>query len=203
MNRPTVLLADEPTGALDSTGAVEVLALLRDLHDDGLSIVLVTHDAAVASAADEVVSLHDGCLSTAIAPSDLRERRCNGAMSMIWACAWRHLRANGRAFLVLALMWGAVAGIALAAFGAARRTSTVVDRIMSLNAPQDLDVQLTADIDRDDDCSVGRVASVDVTQLASIEPGRCPCRGLPSSVCLGVAEQRELTVPLAVRGQRP
>jgi putative ABC transport system ATP-binding protein len=59
-NRPTILLADEPTGALDSAGGAEVLELFRRLHTDGQTILLVTHDAAVAEAAGRVVELRDG-----------------------------------------------------------------------------------------------------------------------------------------------
>jgi putative ABC transport system ATP-binding protein len=67
-NRPTVLLADEPTGALDSAGGAEVLELFRALHADGQTILLVTHDAQVAAAAERVVHLHDGRLLEAAAP---------------------------------------------------------------------------------------------------------------------------------------
>jgi putative ABC transport system ATP-binding protein len=59
-NRPTLLLADEPTGALDSEGGEEVLELFRRLHDDGQTILLVTHDQAVAAAAERVVQMRDG-----------------------------------------------------------------------------------------------------------------------------------------------
>src|SRR5213079_1176936 len=59
-NQPTLLLADEPTGALDSAGGLEVLELFKRLHDDGQTIMLVTHDAKVASAADRIVQLADG-----------------------------------------------------------------------------------------------------------------------------------------------
>lgn len=59
-NRPSVLLADEPTGALDSHGVREVLGLLRRLRDEGQSILVVTHDAEVAAAADRVVRMRDG-----------------------------------------------------------------------------------------------------------------------------------------------
>jgi len=61
MNRPPLLLADEPTGALDTASGAEVRELLRDLHADGQTIVLVTHDLALAeSCATRTVELVDG-----------------------------------------------------------------------------------------------------------------------------------------------
>jgi putative ABC transport system ATP-binding protein len=59
-NEPTLLLADEPTGSLDSTGGDEVLELFRRLHAGGQTIVLVTHDDHVAAAADRIVRMRDG-----------------------------------------------------------------------------------------------------------------------------------------------
>jgi len=59
-NRPDLLLADEPTGALDSEGGAEVLGLLRRLHGQGQSILLVTHDARVAKSADRIELIRDG-----------------------------------------------------------------------------------------------------------------------------------------------
>jgi len=63
-NEPTLLLADEPTGALDSEGGHEVIELLSRLHTGGQTIVLVTHDANVASAAARIVRMRDGRIST-------------------------------------------------------------------------------------------------------------------------------------------
>jgi putative ABC transport system ATP-binding protein len=60
VNEPTLLLADEPTGALDSDGGLEVLELFRRLHDDGQTIVMVTHSADVAAGADRHVLMRDG-----------------------------------------------------------------------------------------------------------------------------------------------
>jgi putative ABC transport system ATP-binding protein len=59
-NEPTLLLADEPTGALDSAGGQEVIELMSRLHNAGQTIILVTHDAHVAAAADTVLTMRDG-----------------------------------------------------------------------------------------------------------------------------------------------
>jgi putative ABC transport system ATP-binding protein len=59
-NEPTVVLADEPTGALDSEGGAEVLELFRRLHVGGQTILLVTHDQPVADAAERIVRMKDG-----------------------------------------------------------------------------------------------------------------------------------------------
>jgi putative ABC transport system ATP-binding protein len=60
LRRPRVLLADEPTGNLDSTSGGVILSLLRRLVDDGQTVVMVTHDAAAAALADRVVFVRDG-----------------------------------------------------------------------------------------------------------------------------------------------
>jgi putative ABC transport system ATP-binding protein len=59
-NQPTVLLADEPTGALDSAGGEEVMELFRRLHAGGQTILLVTHDQEVAAAASRIAWMRDG-----------------------------------------------------------------------------------------------------------------------------------------------
>jgi putative ABC transport system ATP-binding protein len=59
-NDPTLLLADEPTGALDSEGGDEVIELMRRLHRGGQTIVLVTHDPDVAAVAQRIVRMRDG-----------------------------------------------------------------------------------------------------------------------------------------------
>src|SRR3984893_13167235 len=59
-NEPTLLLADEPTGALDSDGGQEIIELLSRLHSGGQTIVLVTHDSNVAASAGRVVHMRDG-----------------------------------------------------------------------------------------------------------------------------------------------
>jgi putative ABC transport system ATP-binding protein len=60
VNEPTLLLADEPTGALDGDGGLEVLELFRRLHDGGQTIIMVTHSPEVAAGAGRAVRLRDG-----------------------------------------------------------------------------------------------------------------------------------------------
>jgi putative ABC transport system ATP-binding protein len=64
VNRPTVLLADEPTGALDTAGGQEILELFRRLHTDGQTIVMVTHSLEVAAGAQRQVGMRDGQVAT-------------------------------------------------------------------------------------------------------------------------------------------
>jgi putative ABC transport system ATP-binding protein len=61
-NRPAMLLADEPTGALDSKTGHEVLELFVDLHGQGNTILIVTHDLSIAAMAERRVELHDGLI---------------------------------------------------------------------------------------------------------------------------------------------
>jgi putative ABC transport system ATP-binding protein len=60
VTEPALILADEPTGNLDSHAGADVLALLHELHDAGRTIVLITHDAEVAKTADREIHLRDG-----------------------------------------------------------------------------------------------------------------------------------------------
>jgi len=62
VNQPTLLLADEPTGNLDTRTRDEILALLRELNDDGLTILLTTHDADLTKYAMRVLHIKDGLL---------------------------------------------------------------------------------------------------------------------------------------------
>jgi putative ABC transport system ATP-binding protein len=60
VGRPELLLADEPTGNLDSNTAREIMALLIELHAEGLTLIIVTHDPGIASHCHRLVRLHDG-----------------------------------------------------------------------------------------------------------------------------------------------
>ena len=65
INKPTLLLADEPTGALDAAGGAEIVELLTRLNRDGQTIMLVTHSAELAQAASRVVPMRDGAIISA------------------------------------------------------------------------------------------------------------------------------------------
>jgi putative ABC transport system ATP-binding protein len=59
-NEPEVVLADEPTGNLDSSATLEVLRLFESLHERGLTLVVVTHDERIAATADRLITMRDG-----------------------------------------------------------------------------------------------------------------------------------------------
>ncbi|MBX7099483.1 MAG: ABC transporter ATP-binding protein [Myxococcaceae bacterium] len=69
VNRPQLLLADEPTGALDSATSLEVMALLQGLGDQGITVVMVTHEPDIAAYAQRVLVMKDGLVT-----SDTRQR---------------------------------------------------------------------------------------------------------------------------------
>ncbi len=64
VNEPSILLADEPTGNLDSTTGLEIMALFRELHDSGQTVVMVTHEQDIAAHAARVITLRDGVVAT-------------------------------------------------------------------------------------------------------------------------------------------
>ena len=63
VSHPRLLLADEPTGALDSASGAQVMELFRQLHENGATIIMITHDAQVARQAQRIMTIRDGVLS--------------------------------------------------------------------------------------------------------------------------------------------
>jgi putative ABC transport system ATP-binding protein len=63
VTRPALILADEPTGNLDSATGQEILSLFAGLHADGATIVMITHDPAIAARIPRIIRIHDGCMS--------------------------------------------------------------------------------------------------------------------------------------------
>ena len=63
INDPKILLADEPTGALDSKSGGQIMELFKELNENGVSILMITHDANIASHASRMVEIRDGILN--------------------------------------------------------------------------------------------------------------------------------------------
>lgn len=59
-NEPSIIIADEPTGNLDSSRGEEILALLKNLNEKGKTLIIITHDQSIAKQADRVITIHDG-----------------------------------------------------------------------------------------------------------------------------------------------
>jgi macrolide transport system ATP-binding/permease protein len=146
VNDPPVILADEPTGALDSRSGDEVLALLKQLHAEGRTIVLITHAENVAQNASRIVRIQDGRIledsrtvpdETAAAAAQ-EERALSRGVSFVASVqealvtAWRSLRVNiFRTILtLLGIIIGVAAVVAMLAVGEGSRQK-VLDRISS------------------------------------------------------------------------
>lgn len=70
VTKPAILLADEPTGNLDSTTTVEIMALFDQLYEDGQTLIIVTHEQEIADRCRRVITLRDGCLISDAANSE-------------------------------------------------------------------------------------------------------------------------------------
>ncbi|HEX2930973.1 MAG TPA: ABC transporter permease, partial [Candidatus Binatia bacterium] len=144
VNDPPVILADEPTGALDSHSGEEVLTLLKQLHAEGRTIILITHAENVARHASRVVQIQDGRIiddsgspikETAGSTDDQRLKLVAGvslaaSMQEALVTAWRSLRVNifRTVLTLLGIIIGVAAVVAMLAVGEGSRQK-VIDRI--------------------------------------------------------------------------
>jgi len=131
VNDAEVVLADEPTGALDSGSSDELLGLLEELHASGRTIILITHDHAVAARAQRMIELKDGRVISDTGTSDARPaqeapyRYARSGPSMVGQIiesvkmAFRSLRANlfRTALTLLGVIIGVAAVVAMLAIG--------------------------------------------------------------------------------------
>jgi len=145
MNNPPVILADEPTGALDSQSGEEVMALLKQLHAEGRTIILITHDEKVASHAERIIRIHDGRISDdtrprasdqpAVSPPPRRMRAPDvlTEISESFKTAWRALRVNlfRTALTLLGIIIGVAAVVTMMAIGDGSKQK-VLNQISSL-----------------------------------------------------------------------
>ena len=146
VNDPPVILADEPTGALDSKSGDEVLALLKQLHAEGRTIILITHAENVAQHASRIVRIQDGRIledtgsfndqaTESVAANNRSFESAVGLMASVQEAlvtAWRSLRVNiFRTMLtLLGIIIGVAAVVAMLAVGEGSRQK-VLDRISS------------------------------------------------------------------------
>jgi len=87
INDPRIVLADEPTGNLDAANEEIVLRLLRDLHQQGRTIVMVTHDPVVARLADRRIELHHGKIAAMVVFSMADEEQFDEVLEELWVLA--------------------------------------------------------------------------------------------------------------------
>jgi len=158
INSPAILMADEPTGNLDSTSSHEIMELLRDLHRSGLTVILVTHDPEVALVADRTITMKDGEILSDVRrekstmaevasqrPGGFQTSRITGRkspvlrrlreVSSMLGQAGRSLLSNKTrtALSMLGVLIGVAAVIAVMALGAGARLA-VQERIASMGS---------------------------------------------------------------------
>jgi len=149
MNDGQVILADEPTGALDSQSGRDVLELLKKLHAQGKTIIVITHDRDVAAHAERLIELRDGRIiadtrrspEPVVAPAEPQapapERSTQPLQDLLEAVrmAWRALRSNlfRTALTLLGIVIGVASVVVMLALGNGARQE-VVDRISSMGS---------------------------------------------------------------------
>jgi macrolide transport system ATP-binding/permease protein len=147
MNSADVILADEPTGALDSRSGEEVLALLKQLHAEGHTIVLITHDQKVAANAERIIQIADGRIVGDSGNVDAGKPRSRPERARERVAAWlpdlgeavkmalRSLRANvfRSALTLLGVVIGVAAVVVMMAIGNGSKQQ-VVERIQSMGS---------------------------------------------------------------------
>ncbi|MEZ0260500.1 MAG: MacB family efflux pump subunit [Alphaproteobacteria bacterium] len=144
MNDPPIVLADEPTGALDSHSGQEVMGLLKKLHAEGRTIILITHDEKVAANAERIIRMIDGKVSGDSKPLEragvlAAEHRGRGAQNLLgtvgeaMGTAFRALHDNifRTALTLLGIIIGVAAVVVMLAVGSGSKQK-ILDQITSL-----------------------------------------------------------------------
>ena len=72
ISKPQIILADEPTGALDSTTSFEVMDILKEINDQGKTVIIVTHEHDIAAMTKKIIRLRDGVIEEVIKNGDLQ-----------------------------------------------------------------------------------------------------------------------------------
>ena len=138
VNDAEIVLADEPTGALDSGSSAELLTLLEELHASGRTIILITHDPAVAARAHRVVEIRDGNIVSDTGPKDIQQAQSSTSRPRkspsvfvqaieSFKMALRSLRANlfRTALTLLGVIIGVSAVVAMLAIGQGSQQSVM------------------------------------------------------------------------------